>query len=90
MSARGACPGCAMDDDHPRHTLVMEDGATRSWHTDCHAPKGCPICVIMRDGAEGLTGQEYREHLAENAAEIEAAKDALPQDVHDTVFGVGV
>lgn len=90
MAARGPCPGCGMNDDHPRHTLVLENGTQASWHTDCHAPRGCPICLIKRDGAEGLTGQEYREFLAENAAEIEARKDALPQDVHDTVFGVGV
>lgn len=90
MAARGPCPGCGMNDDHPRHILVLEDGTQVAWHSDCHASKGCPICVIQRDGAEGLTGQEYRDHLTANADEHAAAVDALPQDVHDTVFGVGV
>lgn len=90
MAARGPCPGCGMNDNHPRHTLVLEDGAQVSWHSDCHAVKGCPICVIQRDGAEGLTGQDYRDHLEANAAEHAAAVEALTQEVHDTVFGVGV
>lgn len=85
MAARPACPGCAMNDDHPRHTLVTAEGNIASWHTDCH--KDCPVCSIKREGAEGLTGDAYRDHLIVNADELAAAVAELPEAVHNQVFG---
>lgn len=83
------CPGCGMNDNHPRHGLVDADGAQHWWHTDCHAAKGCEICVIKRDGAEGLTGDEYRQHLLDNAAGLAAAVAGLSQGQLETAHGTG-
>ncbi|UKD55168.1 hypothetical protein L3Q65_46200 [Amycolatopsis sp. FU40] len=81
------CPGCAINDDHPRHQAVTEAGDIAAWHTDCHAAKGCPECTIARQGAENLTGDEYREHLVANGAAINAAIQELPENVRNEVFG---
>ncbi|WP_409186505.1 hypothetical protein F9C11_20640 [Amycolatopsis sp. VS8301801F10] len=83
------CPGCAIHDDHPRHQAVTKAGDIAAWHTDCHALAGCPVCAIARDGAETLTGDEYREHLVANGEAINAAVQALPENVLNQVFGKG-
>lgn len=84
------CPGCGMNDNHPRHILVAEDGTQHWWHTDCHQAKGCEICAVKRDGADGLTGDQYREHLLTNGDSIAAAVSGLPQEKLETAHGTGV
>lgn len=76
-----------MNDDHPRHVLVMEDGTQRAWHHDCHAAKGCELCIITNTGAEALIGDEFRQHLLDDAVEIAAAAEALTDDQKATAFG---
>lgn len=84
------CPGCGINDNHPRHILVGEEGNQWCWHTDCHAAKGCPICAIKREGAEGVIGDEYRQHLLDNADELAARISELSQEQLDAAHGVGV
>jgi hypothetical protein len=84
------CPGCGMNDDHPRHILVTEDGTQRAWHTDCHQLRGCEICDIKREDAGGLIGDEYRGHLLANKDNIRTAVDNLTQDQLETAHGTGI
>ena len=88
------CPGCGMNDSHPRHILVAEDGNQRAWHTDCHALKGCEICRVKRTDPDGstvaLTGDEYRAYLIEQGDSIAAAVGNLNQDQLETAHGTGV
>jgi len=93
MAARGPCPGCGMDDNHPRHQIVDSEGHVRAWHRDCHRPKGCEVCatelaVVEEAGYDpGTIGDELRTALIENADEIAAAVGALTQEQLETAHG---
>ena len=66
------CVGCGQVDDHPRH--VDPNGPdTGDWHHDCHfRATGCEVCEAV--SAEGLTGDELREHIRNNDPGREAAE----------------
>jgi hypothetical protein len=67
-----SCIGCGQVDDHPRHD-TDETGASVLWHHDCHfRATGCEICEAV--AAEGLTGDELREHIRSNDPGREAAE----------------
>ncbi|MGW4487839.1 hypothetical protein ACWEOE_28825 [Amycolatopsis sp. NPDC004368] len=87
MADDRTCPGCAMNDDHPRHQLVLGEGGQVAWHMDCHALKGCEQCQVARDGAGDLTGDDFRTFLEEHAEEIAAAVDAFTDEQKATAFG---
>jgi len=59
------CIGCASEDDHPRHVLATADGATVSWHFDCHQiATGCESCSgQLADAPEGAKGDQLRAYL---------------------------
>lgn len=85
------CPGCGMNDNHPRHVLVAEDGNQRAWHKDCHRDKGCEICAVeLQDVTPGTIGDELREHLVSNAEAIAADVAELSQEQLETAHGMGV
>lgn len=81
------CPACATNDDHPRHIAVTESGSQAAYHIDCHAARGCPVCIIANEGAEDLRGDDRRSHLNANGEEIRTAIEALPEQEHNQVFG---
>lgn len=58
------CIGCAQTDDHPRHVIELGTGDIVTFHMDCHViAAGCEICEAQIEGADGVKGQELREHL---------------------------
>lgn len=66
------CIGCGRVDDHPRH-VVDAGGVDVVWHHDCHfRATGCEICEAV--AAEGLTGDELREHIVNNDPGRDAAE----------------
>lgn len=85
------CPGCGMNDDHPRHILVDGEGNQRAWHKDCHKLKGCEVCTLeLQDVAPGTIGDELREHLVANAEVIAAGASELTTEQLETAHGTGV
>ena len=87
------CPGCGMNDNHPRHGLIGEDGTQHWWHKDCHRAKGCESCnvelaVVEEAGHDpGIIGDELREALLANQDEIAAAVADLTQEQLETAHG---
>lgn len=87
------CPGCGMNDDHPRHILVADDGNQRAWHKDCHRAKGCAICAVelgvLHDAGmpSGTIGDELRDHLLAEGAAIASSVDGLSQAQLETAHG---
>lgn len=59
------CWGCSVFDDHPRHVVVLANGADEPMHVDCCADRrGCQVCAQqIADVAPGTVGQAMREHL---------------------------
>jgi hypothetical protein len=84
------CPGCGMNDNHPRHILVAEDGNQRAWHKDCHRGKSCEVCntelaVLESAGHDpGIIGDELRHALLANADEVAAAVNGLSTEQLET------
>lgn len=66
-----SCIGCGQVDDHPRHIVPAGDTDV-FWHHDCHATTGCEVCEAV--AAEGLKGDELREHIVANDPGGEAAR----------------
>lgn len=64
------CIGCAAVDDHPKHEIDLGGGVSTYWHFDCHViATGCPdVCAPARQGADGLTGDEFRAHIVATAS----------------------
>lgn len=63
---RRRCARCHQVDDHPRHGVGIPVGATgtpQSFHLDCHALMGCPICIHQLRDADGAQGDQLRAHL---------------------------
>lgn len=87
MADRGPCPGCAQNDNHPRHTLVVPGANPVAWHMDCHALKGCEQCLVARDGAGDVIGDEFRQHLEDRAEQIMEAVNAFTDEQKATAFG---
>lgn len=80
------CPGCALADDHPRHHCVVGD-AKASWHLDCHAKAGCPICQHAIVGTEDLRGPARASQLQDNGDAIRSYAEGLDDHTHNQVFG---
>jgi hypothetical protein len=63
------CDVCDQTDDHPRHEMVVNmitgEGASR--HMDCCASSGCNVCAKQIAGADGLKGQQLRDHIVGRA-----------------------
>lgn len=59
------CLGCSIEDDHPRHTVVIPpDMAEVPWHMNCHAAiTKCELCVAVVKGAKGKTGDDLRDFI---------------------------
>lgn len=61
------CVGCKQTDDHPRHDEIIQiqpELQVASWHMDCCAlVKGCETCAAQTAGADGLTGDDLRNHI---------------------------
>lgn len=64
MSVQRTCLGCAQTDSDPRHVIWVPGDVEVNWHMDCHRiATGCETCTEQTAGAEGLTGEELREHI---------------------------
>lgn len=60
------CSGCDGLDDAPRHVMgAMNKGQSSQWHWECHAARGCTLCVEQLEAANGRTGTELIGWLAE-------------------------
>ena len=73
------CHGCGQTDDHPRHHHVERTpfgDVDRILHLDCCASLGCPGCKAQIEGAEGLRGDELRQHIQGLGHEFHAALQA--------------
>lgn len=61
------CIACAQVDDHPMHSVQVEDGsgAFVDWHMDCHAQViGCSSCsAVVASRPEGATGADFLAHV---------------------------
>lgn len=72
------CVDCRQADDHPRHLAIDGDH-----HMDCHAAKGCGVCAVSVRGAEGVTGDAFREHVVANGDQHRAEHNALLGQTHE-------
>ena len=70
------CPICKVADDHPRHDFNLTDPAV-SPHMDCCAANNCPdgSCPVVLKNADGVTGEELRQHIIDNVEEIQTDLD---------------
>lgn len=62
------CARCGQVDDHPRHNVGVVAGSgdkPASFHTDCHALLGCPVCLHQLERAENAHGLDLRDRLIE-------------------------
>jgi hypothetical protein len=60
------CVGCAQSDDHPRCVVATPDGATVTYHMDCHAIiADCAVCKAQLEGVGGVAGNPKGDALRE-------------------------
>lgn len=61
------CARCHQIDDHPKHGVGVIPGSGNqpaSFHTDCHALMGCPVCIHQRE-EHAQVGDEKGDELRE-------------------------
>lgn len=63
------CLACGQLDDHPRHVHTLPDHSDVTTHMDCHARSNppCETCLAQTETADGVTGDEFRDHLHSDA-----------------------
>lgn len=81
------CKACGQADTDPRcHVGSWSPVPVASlpiFHMQCHARRGCPLCIERLTGAEGLTGADLRAHLAANPLTDERVAELLGQPAPD-------
>ena len=58
------CVACTQSDDHPRHSMVLGDGAESPMHMDCCVmTRNCGVCATQLADAGKVKGDQLREYL---------------------------